>query len=272
MAFVERAKSFMDVFNPLKMEHPESKYSGAGSICFSIMMVTCWLLTWLFRPEQIVDNPIKDRLGYNNWCVGFDTQPANTCGAVFEALIIYFGIRTEWTLIEMASLMHKNQEIGIWAKRMSCAVGLLQISSWALTTMIFAIHPLEFEGAMWVHTGCFLQLVCVMSIRHLNHYLTFCIRTPLSTGLLLVNAFCAYTFGATVIVDFRAFDRKEAIPLHPWFVMAVDYTWFATGLMVPAVVRNNYHEVIVRSLERQSRPVPDCPDDETQASSSASSA
>jgi len=260
-----------DVIDPTKRIHSDKKYGAVGFSLFFIMIVTCWLITWLFQRDTIEANPMKKRIGYNNLVNCFDEQPANSLGAVAEAVVIYFGIRAEWTLIEIASLMHQKNELGIWALRMSCAMSCLQILSWAITSVIFAIHPLEFNGAVWVHSGAFLQFVLIFSMRQWNYYLTFCTRTPMATALLVVNAFCAASFAVSVIVDFLAFDRKESIPVHPWFVMVVDYTWFVTGLMVPAITKGIYHEVVMRSLNKPEL-LSDCSDSDAQTALSVSTA
>ena len=46
-----------------------------------------------FNPQIIYRNRIKDLVGYNNVCVGFDSEPARTAMGPCFCLQSYFGLR-----------------------------------------------------------------------------------------------------------------------------------------------------------------------------------
>ena len=66
--------------------HPESThvevwpedYLGAASELLIILLGGCNILSAIVNPKIYEQNALKDRLGYNDVCVGFDTPPANT--------------------------------------------------------------------------------------------------------------------------------------------------------------------------------------------------
>ena len=60
---------------------------------FIITMAVSWTLTLMYNPNVLASNRLKDMVGYNNLCVGFDTEPARTVATPLFALMAYFGIR-----------------------------------------------------------------------------------------------------------------------------------------------------------------------------------
>ena len=60
---------------------PNTYLQGASEI-IATTLVVCWITTLIFNPKVIFDNPLRDRLGYSDLCVGWDTMPANVLGSV----------------------------------------------------------------------------------------------------------------------------------------------------------------------------------------------
>lgn len=96
-----------------------------------------WIVTAIFIPEQIKSNPIKDRLGYNNACVGWDMPPASYVSIFFVGSSVHFGLRCSSIsilkydlLLEERLISHKKH---MWAQRATCwyaiALLLVQFSS-----------------------------------------------------------------------------------------------------------------------------------------------
>jgi hypothetical protein len=46
----------------------------------------------LFNPDVVDHNPIKDRVGYNNACVGWDTAPASYFATYVLVLAAYHSV------------------------------------------------------------------------------------------------------------------------------------------------------------------------------------
>ncbi len=60
---------------------PNTFLQGATEI-LTATMISCWIITLIFNPQVIDDNPLKDRLGYNDFCVGWDVMPASIVGSI----------------------------------------------------------------------------------------------------------------------------------------------------------------------------------------------
>merc|ERR1711971_1456669 len=76
--------------------NPED-YAAAGGEIMVFTLFVSWILTLMFHPEFVESNMLKDRVGYNNLCVGWDIDPARAMAAPMFALIIFFQIR-HWQL------------------------------------------------------------------------------------------------------------------------------------------------------------------------------
>merc|ERR1712032_1564692 len=78
---------------PLTEEFDSLRYLKAGSEVFAFLIAGSWLLTYLYNPGTIEDNPLKRRIGYNNLCVGYDTPPAKYFAFFLWPVSTYFNIR-----------------------------------------------------------------------------------------------------------------------------------------------------------------------------------
>ena len=64
---------------------------------FMLTMAVAWTATYMWNPTIIYQNRLRDIVGYNNLCVGFDTDPARSIVAPGFALMGYFVLRTHST-------------------------------------------------------------------------------------------------------------------------------------------------------------------------------
>ena len=58
---------------------PEDYLAASGEAVLATIVVG-WVLTAIFVPETFKSNALKNRLGYNNPCVGLDMPPVNAVG------------------------------------------------------------------------------------------------------------------------------------------------------------------------------------------------
>ena len=92
-----------------------------------------WIMTALFIPDQIRSNPIKDRIGYNNACVGWDMPPASYVSIIFVGGTVHFGLRCSSISILKYDLLLEERLISrkkhMWAQRATCwyAIALLLV-------------------------------------------------------------------------------------------------------------------------------------------------
>ena len=78
--------------NPDEVIIPELYLQAAGE-AFTITLAVCWLITAAFNPSIIERNLLRDVVGYNNVCVGFDEAPARFVAAPLFTLISALGMR-----------------------------------------------------------------------------------------------------------------------------------------------------------------------------------
>jgi hypothetical protein len=67
-----------------------------------------WIFSLIFIPDVIKSNPLKDRLGYNNVCVGWDLPPASYFAMVPVAMTVYLGLRFVFVSIMKYDLIERN--------------------------------------------------------------------------------------------------------------------------------------------------------------------
>lgn len=60
---------------------------------FILSMIIAWTLTCLYNPDIISRNRLRDIVGYNNVCVGFDSEPARSVMVPMFCFQSYLGIR-----------------------------------------------------------------------------------------------------------------------------------------------------------------------------------
>jgi len=125
--------------------NPED-YSGAVGELFAVVIAMSWTLTLIFEPDIVKKNVLRDRLGYNNVCVGFDAYPANVFAAFFWALVVFFICRYAELDIMRLDLnwemgdKNKNQ-IPLWKYRFVYISNIWLGLAYAFFIGCFVINP-----------------------------------------------------------------------------------------------------------------------------------
>ncbi|GMI42445.1 hypothetical protein TeGR_g13551 [Tetraparma gracilis] len=79
------------VMNPMEeCIEPNNVFSASGEFFF-IGVGFAWIITLAAEPEVIANNALKERIGYNNVCVGFDMPPASYVAMPVLALSVAMG-------------------------------------------------------------------------------------------------------------------------------------------------------------------------------------
>jgi len=217
-------------------------YGGAGGELLVLAMIISWILTFIFDPETVKKNPLKDRVGYNNLCVGWDEPPARYVAAPIFALVVYFNVRFMYLDLARAQLSNTSypeasehhrtkQHINyVWASN------FLNCASFCLCSLIFVIRPKhihddpKFDYPLW-HTVAFIQLVVCQYIA----YAVNLWNTPNSTHidgcwifLAIFGIICAgfATCGLTQMITYDH-ETKTPGPVPWWLTACFDYGWFA---------------------------------------------
>ena len=166
---------------PLRAVHNPEDYMKASGECLAILFATCWLVTYITEPTHHgqllwVSNPIHDRVGYNNVCVGMDAAPATYFAQVIFPGCIYLMGRFAWTDAQRTHLLKDFMSPRQYY--VSLASMWLYVFSYCTFALVFVISPMEGTGDMhdqpfesiadakasnhsyvWAHTCSFLQLV-----------------------------------------------------------------------------------------------------------------
>jgi hypothetical protein len=136
---------------------PGLYFHAAGEIYF-LLLTGSWLLTFLFRPDVISDNPILDRLGYNNICVGFDEPPAVYYAAPLFCWMVYLVVRYAVLDTTRAFLQRDLREVNQHQFKFTLVANSVYSASAIILPMLFLINP---ETSNWGHLGLFQQYVIV---------------------------------------------------------------------------------------------------------------
>ena len=78
--------------NPLNRVLSPEHYSKSAAETIALTLAGSWIVTLIFNPDVADSNPLRDRMGYNNLCVGLDTAPAKFVALPGLVLTSYFGI------------------------------------------------------------------------------------------------------------------------------------------------------------------------------------
>jgi hypothetical protein len=245
------------VYNPFFVEgdtiivKPEIFYKAAGQ-CIFLLLAICWIITFIAKPispetgkVMWEGNALRNRIGYNNLCVGFDTQPALGFAMMAWIPISYLGLKFA---VQDAMRTRLNvDELSTFKVVFSLLTDLWYGTSYIGFMMTFAVHP---WNNVWGHTIGFLNLAFaqwsvvfanVIEGDHVtNSAVGFCIFYGLVT---LVN------FGL-ILSNYVYYERTGHGPWEPWWIGCFfDYLWFvclgATGLVMPNAEGIKVHRQII---------------------------
>lgn len=205
-------------------------YFKAGGEVLGILFVATWIVTAIFNPSAIEDNPLYIRLGYPNLCVGFDTQPATSVGVIFFVFGAYLGFRFAWTDIQRTYLIqHRLSKSQFW---FSMVTDVLYVLSLACFSLVFVLSP--FRDGVWRHSLPFFAIIVgryfVVVAQFYENDL------PMSSGQKVfvgVYTFASFGFMLCVTLDFIVYDIECTPdcgswegPFLPWYLTGfLDYTW-----------------------------------------------
>jgi len=204
--------------------NPED-FAAAGGELLVFAMLLSWFLTYFFNPSVIESNALKDRVGYNNLCVGWDTAPAKYVAAPIFAVIIFVESRYSQMDHWRAQL---DKSLSPFQKQAVTVANFFNAISWFASIGIFSI-----DAAVWPagHTASFVQLVVFGYIGFLFNFL----ETHPKHHRPGSHLFCAFfgvvcvLFGICAIKQMVSYDPVTMTrgPV-PWELMCfLDYAYFA---------------------------------------------
>lgn len=216
--------------------HPEDYLKAAGEMLFFLFAVS-WALTLMFNPDLVANNPLKDRIGYNNVCVGFDSAPAVYVAQVLWAPTVYFGIRFAWSSAQRSALLKvKRPETRLWLSYLVSALFMASTSGFGL---VFILTPDHHADHVWGHSIAFLQYIFARFAVVAVSYSESPKVSRASWAFLGAYGLASVVYPALIVIDYVGYDATARSPVIPWWItMSVDYLWFAclplTTLLLPA--------------------------------------
>mmetsp|Transcript_47248 Transcript_47248/g.135406 ORF Transcript_47248/g.135406 Transcript_47248/m.135406 type:complete len:229 (+) Transcript_47248:69-755(+) len=155
-------------------------YASAGGELLVVAMLLSWALTAVYRPDTIASNPLQDRVGYNNLCVGWDMAPARYVAAPLFGLIIWFENRYMMLDFWRASLTPGLSKV---KENIVLVANFLNAVSWTFACLIFVIQADEWPAG---HTAAFVQKVVFGYIAYVANFIETDESTHRTFRLLLL--------------------------------------------------------------------------------------
>ncbi|GFH58802.1 hypothetical protein CTEN210_15278 [Chaetoceros tenuissimus] len=231
-----------------RIQDPNTYLQASGEV-IAMTLVICWILSYIFNPDVFEHNPLKERLGYNDLCVGWDTMPANIVGVAGTTIGCYLSLR-------FVSLNHTRTEllqdsISDRTKRYVQFTSKIFGFSAAMMPIIFVIKPTD---SVYGHSLPFMLFIASSAAVLLGRFLVF--QHELSqVKAVYITLYCivSFLFPIILIAEYIYFSVNGM--KSPWpgtITMIVDYSWFLLMTVMPFMLPKDI--VLIRKHELGYRP------------------
>eukprot|EP00929_Paragymnodinium_shiwhaense_P031036 TRINITY_DN17477_c0_g1_i1.p1 TRINITY_DN17477_c0_g1~~TRINITY_DN17477_c0_g1_i1.p1 ORF type:complete len:287 (+),score=47.99 TRINITY_DN17477_c0_g1_i1:53-913(+) len=210
-----------------RVVYPRIYLAGCAELLV-LALVTCSAITAAFNPEQLVDNPIKRMVGFNDPCVVWDAPPALYVAFIIFGPTIFLGFR--YFQLDTQRALQEPKLLS-WQKRLILVVNAMFAGSMCLLMGIFVVTPLDGTlKSMWLHSSFFIQLVVIlmltMALNYLESYWQGEGLTWLQWAALTSHVVATVCFGIFAGIGIFAYKNDGVPVLPPTFLMCIDYAWF----------------------------------------------
>jgi len=230
--------------------YPENYLKAAGELLF-LLFIVCWVLTYMFRPDMFDENPMIDRIGYNNLCIGFDAPPATYAGLIMFFPCIYLMMR--YCVTDMARTAMVRDRLTTTQVWFSYCTDMVMIVSICAFGLVFVISPMD---NIWVHTICFHQYIICRFLCVLANMAEHPNPPKESWYFVYVYGIVSVCTVATCEICYIAYDNADKTinpkpdPFIPWWITCFfDQAWFlclaATSRFLPNAEEIRYHGISV---------------------------
>lgn len=231
-----------------KTQDPNT-YLQAATEVIALTLALSWILTFIFNPNVIASNPLLDRLGYNNVCVGWDTFPANIVGVVGTSIGVHLGLR----------FVHLNESrtklLGDKLSERSKTYGLISSKAFALALVmmpiIFAVPP---TISVYAHSLPFLFFIVASAAVLLGRFIMFQDELSQTKAIYIcIFSLCSFIYPVVLLCEYRYYDvYGEKSPWPGILTMTIDYSWFALLSLMPVMLPKDI--VLLRDYKLGYRP------------------
>lgn len=225
-------------------------YLKAAGETLALALAIGWIVSLIFVPDYIKSNPLKDRLGYNNVCVGWDLPPASYFAMPFVAVTVYLVLRFVFVSIIKYDLMLENGLLSERKHKLSVLVSKLLGVAYCGIPVVLVCTSIQH---VWWHTNLFVAVVYTRLAAVLASFWTTKGSLDSRANKIFVGIFTVISLVSPIMVFWQYFlfdvypGYKERLPgkgfIPAWFVMTCDYTWFLFLAIAPKFLPN---EVLIR--------------------------
>ena len=244
----ESALWFLWKFPENKTQDPNT-YLQAASEVTALTLGLSWILTFIFNPSVIANNPLYDRLGYNNVCVGWDTFPANIVGVLGTSIGVHLGLR----FVHLNA--YRTKLLGDKLSERSKTYGLISSKAFALALVmmpiIFAIPP---TISVYAHSLPFLFFIVASAAVLLGRFIMFQDELSQTRAIYIcIFSFLSFIYPAALLCEYRYYDvYGEKSPWPGMLTMTIDYSWFFLLSLMPIMLPQDI--VLLREYKLGYRP------------------
>lgn len=238
-------------------------YLKAGGETVFLTLLISWCLTYIYHPEALEDNALRDRLGYNNACVGWDFAPASYVGLIGSSIVTYmiwsyvkYDLRRVRLRLSLSNQDNQdNQEenhhhtVGNIALKLSRSQAVFTVGVDLTYAACSAMFPVSFlvgpTDAQWGwHTALFMQLVVARYLVCLAAYLNAPTRTNANTIFIVMYGAISTSLPCIVWYSFTTYDIEHrsgyAPVVLPSVMIALDTGWFACLILTSKMLPVDY--------------------------------
>lgn len=218
----------------MKVSHPDGytivpeEYLKAAGEMLAILFAVCGVVTYFTSPDTYKQNPLLDRLGYNNPCVTFDTKPASYFALALWAPTAYLCLAFAHHDCQRTFLTWRHDKATARSLVINVGADILYAVSTSLFSLVFSISPLTNGVDMWLHTMLYLQyIVFRLLVVIANFFEPAELLTLRQKVFLALYTLVSFAVPIMIVINYRFYDQHGYGPVTPvWLLKACDYGWF----------------------------------------------
>ncbi len=221
-------KLFKVLFNENQNEIIPEEYLRASGESLFLMLLVGALSSITFVPEVYLSNPILERMGYNNLCVGFDMAPSTYFSFPFGIITIYLVF--QFNIYDRLRAKLSNRVVSNWKTNFAIFTNNTYIISASLFPLILLINPMV---DIWVHSLLFLQMVFFRALVVLGNYFEHPSPNTRYTIYVYIYMLVSTILPIMAVVNYINYDNQIALgaisvsPVIPAGIgQSIDLTWF----------------------------------------------
>jgi hypothetical protein len=228
-------------------------YLRASNELISVALLICWAITALARPDVIANNQLKNYVGYNNPCVGWDMPPAQYVGLLIAVLMSH--LAWAYAGLDAARTQLRDDDGRVSPKEAMCLVADYAFAlSQTVFCLLFVVGPPD-DAWGW-HTFIFVQFIFCRYLVNLANYFEAppAVRRREHKAFIIVYGVVSLVLPLLYLVNITVYEAKGRTgvdPVLPWWITCVvDYAWvacsaFSTRMLPPDVPLRVTREVMV---------------------------